>query len=126
MIWAMEPIRNARTLIGTTMSMPASTACHLAADKVTPISTSDEMLRVDGWLGLPSERETLVYLTDEVGKIYGVGLIGRNREEVRKVYPDLDQYRGFSLYALTALPDAKLYIGTDKARCPLPKIGTSG
>lgn len=117
MIWAMAPIKDAKLLLGRKTDPTPPTICKLAIDKLTQRVAASQMQRWDGWIGLPSDQ--MIYLTDAAGTIFGVGLVGGRRDDVRDVFPDLSNHTGFGLYARYPLPKVPLFLGTKSQRCVL-------
>jgi len=120
MIWAMAPIKDSKLLIGSKIKARSATQCKLAVDKVTHHVANSQMQRLDGWIGLPADQ--MIYLTDEAGTVFGIGLVGRSREDVAKVFPEVGNRTGFTIYAVESLPKSLLFLGTESRRCKLSVV----
>lgn len=117
MIWAMAPIKDAKVLIGTKIDVSAPITCKFFMDKVTQRIANSPMQRWDGWIGLAADQ--MIYLTDEKGTVYGLGLVGGSRTDVQNVFAELGARTGFGLYAVHPLPKGGLFLGTKSTRCIL-------
>lgn len=120
MIWGMAPIRDSKLLYGSHIAVPNPQDCLLSVEMVTKIDMGQ---RINGWLGLPAATNEMIYLTDQSGAIFGVGLIGDYRPDISKLHPELNQRTGFGLYTRQDLRNIPLFIGTRSHRCPIPKTG---
>lgn len=117
MIWAMAPIKDAKLLIGSKIDAATPINCKLFVDKVTQQVAGGQMQRWDGWIGLAADQ--MIYLTDEKGTVYGLGLVGGHRADVQNVNSELGARTGFGLYAVHPLPKGGLFLGTKSTRCRL-------
>lgn len=117
MIWAMSPIKDAKDLIGRKIAATKPSTCKMAVDTITLQVSNSSMQRWDGWIGLSPDQ--LIYLTDESGTVFGVGLVGGRRDDVWSVFPELHNRTGFNLYVVRFLPNDPLFLGSISERCIL-------